>query len=234
MAKAHWKQVKPGNLQEYVNQLAAKRLQITDPSKLIVRVFQLAKDGEFGFVVTANGSGGGTGSRTGQVQALRISGGTNGNLSMVQAPASATTSPKAFRNSATAKMWMGANFQMVALSSGSTRSMYFGCRDVAAGPDRFVMGMRAAASTTNFVAAEQNSGGTPTSWITGPALDTNPHIHEFWRDGSTGHYAVDSSVVGSANIRPQADCFAAVFSNGNASPAPQADWSWLAYAVELL
>jgi hypothetical protein len=88
-------------------------------------------------------------------------------------------------------------------------------------------------SSTNYGAYAVNSSGMVTGSILGPAFDTAAHVHEFWRDGSTGHYAVDGVVQGTADIRSTVDCVPTVFAASGGSPTLIADWEWFAFAYVL-
>lgn len=101
-----------------------------------------------------------------------------------------------FAAGATKKIWVGAYMSLnTAVAAGE--NLFVGSQD-SAGTDRLIIGARGSSSTTNFV-AHGDTGGAIDSTI---ALDTNKHLHQFWRDGATGNYKIDTNATVQGDVRP--------------------------------
>lgn len=88
-----------------------------------------------------------------------------------------------------------------------------------------IFGNRGATDTANF-----HLYGPTGSVIVGPALDTNAHTVEFWReDGATTNWLMDN-VLRTGNPRPTNDADLGAFVTDSAAVSRQMDLAWMGIA----
>ena len=95
--------------------------------------------------------------------------------------------------------------------------------------NRLIVGVHGATSTTKFAAYSDTAALTSTV-----DLDTAERVHEAWRDGSTGNYAIDEGTAVQGDLRPTVDCAMIAIQVANASSGNHnrgVDIFWSAFAT---
>jgi hypothetical protein len=180
--------------------------------------------GDAGKVVVAGGSA----SRSGQIQALRLATGASAGSAIALVDGATAAEPQSIVAGATKKFWIG---MLMGLSvappvvSGDLAGFY----GQLSGTTRMIIGARGASSLTNFVAFG-DTGGTIDS---GLAFDATRRLHQFWRDGTTGNYQIDSLPKVQGDIRPSTNITSRLIVDNTGSGAVdlQAEFVWRAIAV---
>lgn len=211
--------------ESYAKNLALSALNLTaNPERLLFFYHPFYARGELGLTLSLTG----TATRTGQLQALRLSTGATGlsNAEVFATTTASATAPRYIATGAGKKWWVGGYFS---INNGIAASEFAGImgNDLSSGQVLSV-GARGSSSATNFTAWASTNGTIDS----GLALDTNKRLHQFWRDGTTAHYKIDTNPAVSGNVSPGANCLMEAGAKNFSSNDRAIDIVWMAVAAE--
>lgn len=198
----------PKDLAAYLRSSAAAKLGVP-ADQLIFDVHHLAVRGVTGINAVVSGAGAGPIFVDGALQLKK--GSTAGGLYVVEFAVNAgSIKPKLLLTDPAAKWWVASLFR---IDTAVAASVMLGMASYGtAGVLEWWMGVNGAYSLTNFVLAGRTGGAIDS----GVPIDTNYHLHQGWRDGSTANYQIDAGAVVQSNVRPTTDASAGLIAYDSA------------------